>query len=88
MRRIVLRLFALTGFDRRHMRSATIALLIAVLGAVALHLYDCQTGTTDQCLVSRGLVWVYMIALFLPVWFCGACVEALIKLFSASRENK
>ena len=64
------------------MKSATIAIFLAVLGAIVLNLYDCQTGTTDQCLISRGLIWLYMIGLFLPVWFFVACIEALIKHFS------
>jgi hypothetical protein len=63
------------------MRYAAIAGVLSFLFAVAVHLYDCQTGTHEQCLMSTGLFWVYWLVSFLLAWLVVGCIGATIEWF-------
>jgi hypothetical protein len=52
-----------------------IAAILSILGTIALHLYDCSVGTYEQCLMSRGLLWLYFPVMFV---FC-LIVVALVR---------
>jgi hypothetical protein len=56
-----------------------IALIGSFLGAIAIHMYDCRTGTYEQCLISRGMFWAYWLALFLAIWMFAALIGSAIK---------
>ena len=70
------------------MRYAIIAGLLSSLFALGTHIYDCQTGTHEQCLMSQGLLWVYWLGSFLVAWAILASFGALIKsLRETTRRN-
>lgn len=47
------------------MRTTTTAAVLALLAGVILHAYDCAIGTHEQCLMSRGSLWLYVVVMFL-----------------------
>lgn len=61
------------------MRYALIAGLLSFLFAVAVHVYDCQSGTHEQCLMSRGFFWGYWIGSFLVALAVVASVGVTIR---------
>ena len=61
------------------MRYALIAGLLSFLFAVGVHLYGCQSGTHEQCLMSVGLFWVYWIASFVVAWAVVASIGVTIE---------
>ena len=63
------------------MRYALIAGLLSFLFAIGAHFYDCQTGTHEQCLMSKGFFWGYWIGSFLLAWAIVACIGTTIRWF-------
>jgi hypothetical protein len=63
------------------MRYALIAGLLSFLFSIGIHLYDCQTGTHEQCLMSAGLFWVYWLGSFLLAWGIVASIGTTIRWF-------
>jgi hypothetical protein len=61
------------------MRFLLIAAVVAFAGTIAVHIYDCQTGTREQCLMSRGLLWVYWIGFFVVVGVPVATIEQVVR---------
>ena len=61
------------------MRYAGIAALASFLFTVGVHIYDCQTGNHEQCLMSQGLSWLYWLVSFLVAWAVVASFGALIR---------
>jgi hypothetical protein len=61
------------------MRYALIAGLLSFLFSIGVHVYDCQTGTHEQCLMSTGLFGVYWISSFLVAWAVIACIGVTIQ---------
>jgi hypothetical protein len=60
-------------------RFLLLAGIVAVVGTVAVHVYDCQTGTREQCLMSRGLLWVYWIGFFVVVGVPLATIDQVVR---------
>jgi hypothetical protein len=56
-----------------------ISLAVSFFGAILLHAYSCDTGTTDQCLMSKGLFPVYWGVGFIMSWPAVAMVAAVIR---------
>ena len=50
----------------------------AFMISVGVHFFDCHAGTTEQCLVSKGLFPVYWGASFLMVWPIAALIAARV----------
>lgn len=61
------------------MRYAIVAAVLSLVFAVAAHVYDCQSGTHEQCLVSAGFFWVYWVGSFLLAWPIIASFGMLIR---------
>ena len=53
-------------------RAFPIAFFGSILGAVSLLIFDCKTGTYEQCLISKGMFWAYLPALFILIWIVAA----------------
>jgi len=66
-------------------RSLPIAFFGAILGAALLVTLDCTTGTHEQCLMSKGLSWMYALALFVVIWIIAALV--LLARRGSSRDD-
>jgi len=49
---------------RPWMRFLAIATVVGLVAAIAVHVYDCDVGTHEACLMSQGLLWVYWIVFF------------------------
>ena len=69
------------------MRSALIAVVISFLCAIGMHVYDCQTGTHEQCLMSKGFFWLYWLVSFLVAWLVVASFSAFIRSLTSGRER-
>jgi len=50
------------------MSSAGIAAIISIIGAIALHAFDCIVGTHEACLMSRAMIWFYFVLMFVFFW--------------------
>jgi hypothetical protein len=65
--------------------------LLSFLFAVGTHVYDCQTGTHEQCLMSRGFFWAYWLVSFLVAWAVvasfGALIQSLGKMGSSNDDG-
>lgn len=47
------------------LRNQLIAAAVSLVVALLLHAYDCAVGTHEACLISRGLLWVYWLGVYL-----------------------
>ena len=70
------------------MRYAIIAGLLSFFIALGIHVFDCQTGTHEQCLMSRGLFWVYWLVSFLVAWGIVASFGAFIKSLTGMAKKR
>jgi hypothetical protein len=59
-----------------------ISLAVSFLGAALLHAYDCDAGSTDQCLMSKGMFPAYWGGAFIVSWPVVALIAAM------SRDHK
>lgn len=64
--------------------SALIAFCLSLIAAALMTGYECKVGTTDQCLMSKGLFPFYLGVLFLLLW---PLVAAVGSAFSGSRKD-
>jgi uncharacterized PurR-regulated membrane protein YhhQ (DUF165 family) len=69
-------------------RSFPIAFFGSILGAVSLLIFDCQTGTYEQCLINKAMFWVYLPALFIVIWIVAALTLTALKHSGAEAEEK
>lgn len=46
------------------MRSVSMSAILAIFTGLLVHTYDCSVGTYEQCLMSRGLLWFYIVVMF------------------------
>jgi len=53
---------------------ALLAFVLALIAAALVTGYDCEVGTTDQCLMSKGMYPFYLGVLFLVLWPLVAAV--------------
>ena len=58
---------------------AVIALLLSLLGAVAGNVYDCNNGTHEQCMISKGLFPIYWAVGLLVAWPLVALLGSALK---------
>ena len=46
------------------MRFFAVATVVGLVVAIAVHVYDCDVGTHEACLISQGMLWFYWIVFF------------------------
>jgi len=61
------------------MKSVAMAAIVSILGGVLVHTRDCSVGTHEQCLMSRGLLWLYIVAMFVLFLVVIACANSVIR---------